>query len=129
MRRDMPDTQRDFEQLVADALAEIPERFRERIRNVAIVIMDEPTPEQCAECELEAGETMYGYYEGIPLIERDTDGDPMLPDRILVFRKSLEEDFGDDADALRREIAATIRHEIAHHFGIEDDRLEELGKY
>lgn len=119
----------NFDQLVADALADIPEQFRTRVRNVAIVVSEEPTPEQCAECGIPEGETMYGYYEGTPLVERDTDGEPIMPDRVFIFRRPLEEDFGHDRDTLRREIAATIRHEIAHHFGIEDDRLEELGKY
>ena len=118
-----------FERLVAEAIACIPERFRARLRNIAIVVAEEPTPEQCAECAIPEDETMYGYYDGTPLIERDTEGEPLFPDRIFVFRKPLEEDFGEDLEELRREIAATIRHEIAHHFGIEDDRLEELGKY
>lgn len=118
-----------FKQCVADAIEAIPERLRARMKNVAVVIADEPTHEQLRECNVEVGETMYAYYEGVAQIDRDTDGEPVLPDRIIIFRKPLEEDFGDDPDALRREIAVTVRHEIAHHFGIEDDRLEELGKY
>lgn len=120
---------RDFDRLVAEAVEAIPEQFRARLRNVAIVIEDEPSPEQYAECDVDPEEGMYAYYEGTPLTERDTDGEPVLPDRIILFRIPLEEDFGADAAELRREIATTIRHEIAHHFGIEDDRLEALGKY
>lgn len=117
-----------FEQLVAEAIEEIPERFRARLRNVTVVVEDEPTAEQLQECEIAADETMYGYYDGVALPER-YDGEPLLPDQIILFRKPLLEDFGDDSRKLRREIAATIRHEIAHHFGIDDERLEELEKY
>lgn len=122
-------TRRQFEQLVAAAIEGIPERFRQALRNVAIVVEDEPTEEQQEECEIPGGESMYGFYEGTSLIERGLNGEPILPDRIFLFQRPLEEDFGDDPDALRREIAATIRHEIAHHFGTDDDRLEEIGKY
>ncbi|MFH1098418.1 MAG: metallopeptidase family protein, partial [Candidatus Uhrbacteria bacterium] len=111
-----------------EAFAAIPERFRERLRNVAIVVEDAPTAEQRVSCDISSGEGMYAFYEGTSLIERDTDGDPVLPDRIVVFQRSFEEDF-DELDTLQVELKKTIWHEIAHHFGIEDDRLEELGKY
>lgn len=117
-----------LEQLVAEAIEEIPERFRAKLRNVAIVVEDGPTEEQLRECEIPEGESMYAYYDGVALIER-IDGEPLLPDRIIVFCKPLLEDFGHDPDELRREITATIRHEIAHHFGIDDERLEELDRY
>ncbi len=118
----------DFERLVAEAIEAIPERFRTKLRNVAIVIEDEPTEEQLRECEVPEDESMYAYYAGVALPER-YDGEPIVPDRIILFRALLLEDFGHDPKELRREIAATIRHEIAHHFGIDDDRLEELGRY
>ncbi|MDO8621670.1 MAG: metallopeptidase family protein [bacterium] len=121
-------SRRDFERLVAEAINEIPERFRERLRNVAVVVEEEPTAEQLRECEISEDETMYAYYDGVALTER-YDGEPVVPDRIMVFRGPLVEDFGEDLQELRREIAATIRHEIAHHFGIDDERLEELEKY
>ena len=119
---------RVFERLVAEAMEGIPERFRDRLRNIAVTIEEEPTAEQLRECEIPEDETMYAYYDGVALTER-YDGEPVIPDRIMVFRGPLVEDFGGDPQELRREIAATIRHEIAHHFGIEDERLEELGKY
>ena len=119
---------RTFERLVAEAVEGIPEQFRARLRNIAIVVEDEPTDEQLRECEIPEGDSLYAYYEGVALTER-YDGEPVFPDRIIVFRKPLLEDSGDDLDALTREIAITIRHEIAHHFGIDDERLEELKKY
>ncbi|MBI4449551.1 metallopeptidase family protein [Candidatus Uhrbacteria bacterium] len=124
----MDSSSRVFERLVAEAINEIPERFRERLRNVAVVVEEEPTEEQLRECEIPEDETMYAYYDGVALTER-YDGEPVVPDRIIIFRQPFEEDFGDDERALRDEIATTIRHEVAHHFGIDDDRLEEMGKY
>jgi len=118
----------DVEQLVATAIAEIPERFLARMRNVAIVVEDEPSPEQLEACDVPDDETMYAYYEGVAQVDRDLE-EPLLPDRIVVFRRPLLEDFGHDVGLLRREIAVTVRHEIAHHFGIDDDRLDALGKY
>ena len=88
----------------------------------------EPTDEQLSECDIPEGESMYAYYEGVALIERGMDGEPILPDRIVIFQRSFEEDF-DTPEQLRRELAVTIAHEIAHHFGTDDDRLEDLGKY
>lgn len=119
---------RDFERLVAAAVDDIPERFRGLLRNVAVVIADEPSADQLRDCSVPRGETMYAYYEGVAQIDRSVE-EPLFPDRIVVFQQPLEEDFGDDAHVLQHEVARTIRHEMAHHFGIEDDRLEELGKY
>ncbi|MDO8599582.1 MAG: metallopeptidase family protein [bacterium] len=121
-------TRQQFEQLVAAAIEEIPERFRAALRNVVIAVERAPTAEQLEECDIPDGETMYGYYEGTALIERGVDGEPILPDRILLFQEPLEEDCETIAE-LRAEIATTLRHEIAHHFGTDDDRLEEIGKY
>ena len=119
---------RHFERLIAEAIEQIPERFRKRLRNIAVVLEQEPTDEQLSECDIPEGESMYAYYEGVALIERGMDGEPILPDRIVIFQRSFEEDF-DTPEQLRRELAVTIAHEIAHHFGTDDDRLEDLGKY
>lgn len=121
-------TRKIFEEIVAEAVAGIPERFRLRLQNVAILVESEPSESLLDECEVPDGETMYGYYEGTPLTDRDLNGEPMLPDRIIIFQRPIEEDC-EAMEELRAETTATIRHEIAHHFGIEDDRLEELGKY
>lgn len=121
-------SRRQFEQLVAAAIEEIPERFQRALRNIAIVIEDEPSAAQLEECDIPDGESMYGYYEGTSLIERGVDGEPMLPDRIILFQHPLEEDCATESE-LRREVAVTLQHEIAHHFGTDDERLEALGKY
>ena len=70
---------------------------------------------------------LYGLYFGIPLTERDTGYAGVLPDKIAIYRLPLVEEFGDDPEVLEDEIRITVLHEIAHHFGVDEDRLAELG--
>ena len=115
-----------FERLVDRAVASIPAPFRAALDEIALVIADEPTPEQRRESDLKPDETLYGLYEGVPLDEWGGDWLP-VPTRIIVFRLPLEEDFP-DPDDLADEVRITILHELAHHLGIDDeDRLAELG--
>ena len=114
-----------FERLVERALAAIPDPFREALAEVAIVIDDEPTPRQRLENELGADDMLYGLYEGVPRTEYGADWSA-VPNRITLFRLPLEEDFA-DPDELAEEVRITVIHELAHHLGIDDDRLEELG--
>ncbi len=118
-------TSREFEECVEDGLAMIPAELRALINNVQIVIEDEPSAELLHDLGVPDDETLYGVYEGTPLTERTTEY-AALPDRIVIFRRPLLDEFG-DARELRREIARTVIHEVAHHFGIDDDRLTELG--
>ena len=118
-------TAREFEKLVEDGLALIPDEIRSRINNVQIVIEDEPGNELLAELGVPPEETLFGLYTGVPLTERTSEYSA-LPDRIIIFRRPLIEEF-DDPPAIRREVARTIIHEVAHHFGIDDERLAELG--
>lgn len=125
-RRPRPAHHERFERLVDRAVAGIPAPFRAALDEIALVIADEPTPEQLRENGLEPDETLYGLYEGVPLSEWGADW-VTVPNRILVFRLPLEEDFP-DPDDLADEVRITILHELAHHLGIEDeDRLAELG--
>ena len=114
-----------FERLVERALAGIPATFREALAEVAIVIDDEPTPQQRRENDLGDDGMLYGLYEGVPRTEYGADW-AGVPNRITLFRLPLEEDFADPAD-LADEVRITVIHELAHHLGIEEDRLEELG--
>jgi predicted Zn-dependent protease with MMP-like domain len=113
-----------FEDLVARALAEIPPPFRDSLGEVAIVIEDEPTAAQVDDDEL-GGEGLYGLYEGMPRTEWGAGSVP-APNKITLFRLPLEADFT-DPDELAEEVRLTVVHELAHHLGIDDDRLEELG--
>ncbi len=115
-----------FDRLVDRAVAAIPQPFRAALDEIALVIADEPSPEQLRENDLDPDETLYGLYEGVPLDEWGGDWVP-VPTRIILFRLPLEADYPDPED-LADEVRITILHELAHHLGIEDeDRLAELG--
>jgi predicted Zn-dependent protease with MMP-like domain len=115
----------EFEQLVEDGLALIPEEIRSRINNVQVIIEEEPSDELLDELGVPPDETLFGLYTGVPLTERTSEYSA-LPDRIIIFRRPLLEEFGNPID-MRREVARTVIHEVAHHFGIDDERLVELG--
>src|SRR3954454_19912328 len=114
-----------FERLVARALAGIPAPFRDALAEVAILIEDEPSADQRRDNELASDDMLYGLYEGVPRTEYGADW-ATAPNRITLFRLALEEDFA-DPDDLADEVRITVVHELAHHLGIDDDRLEELG--
>ena len=114
-----------FERLVDRALAGIPDPFRAALAEVAIVVDDEPSPQQRRDNDLAEDEMLYGLYEGVPRTEYGADWSG-VPNRITLFRLPLEEDFADPAE-LAEEVRITVIHELAHHLGIEDDRLDELG--
>lgn len=116
---------RPFEELVGLALDAVPEPFAAALDEVAIVIEDEPTDEQRQEHRIEADESLYGLYEGVPRTEWGADW-AAVPNRITLFRLPLEADFA-DPDDLADEVWVTVIHELAHHLGIDDDRLEALG--
>lgn len=115
-----------FDALVDRALAGIPEPFARALDEVAIVVEDEPSRAQLRENGLGPDETLYGLYEGVPRTEWAADW-LMVPNKITLFRMPLEEDFPDPAD-LEREVQTTVLHELAHHLGIDDRRLDELGR-
>ena len=107
----------DFEDLVSDALDEVPAELTALMSNVAVFVEDDPPP----------GEPdLLGVYEGTPLTERDWGYGGVLPDRIVVFRNPILA-ICDSAQDVLDEVHVTVVHEIAHHFGIDDDRLHELG--
>ena len=102
-----------------------PKPYRVALEEVAIVIEDEPSREQLRENGIEPGDSLYGLYEGVSRAEYGADW-AAEPNRITLFRLPLEEDFPDPAE-LEDEVRLTVLHELAHHLGIDDDRLEELG--
>ena len=114
-----------FEALVERALRRIPPPFSDALVEVAIVIEDEPTVEQLEANDLTRDDGLYGLYEGVPRTEYGADW-VTSPNKISIFRLPLEEDFP-DPDELADEVRLTVIHELAHHLGIDDDRLEELG--
>jgi predicted Zn-dependent protease with MMP-like domain len=116
---------REFERLVVRALEGLPPEFQERLENVDVVVEDEPSPQQRKDNELAPDETLYGLYEGVPLTERTHDYGLVAPDKVTIFQKPIEEDCATPEEIVR-EITLTVRHEIAHFFGLDDDTLEEI---
>ena len=114
-----------FLRLVRRALAGLPPPFRERLSNVDIVVKRRPGLDDLREGGLDPGETLYGLYSGVPLTERSNYGF-VLPDKITIFQQPLEQDFPDETE-LMEEVRKTVLHEIAHHFGISDETLTEMG--
>jgi predicted Zn-dependent protease with MMP-like domain len=114
-----------FEGAVERTLDALPPPIRRLLEDVAIVVEYEPTEDQRREMELDEDGTLYGLYEGTPATLYGADW-AATPNKITLFRRPLEEDFPEPAD-LREEVRRTVLHELAHHAGIEDQRLEELG--
>jgi predicted Zn-dependent protease with MMP-like domain len=106
-----------FDEIVEQALDEIPDEIASRVRNVVVLVEEEPPEDQPTD--------LLGLYDGIALTERDG-WLPPGPDQIFIFRRPLME-YCDDEDQLAEEIRITVVHEVAHHFGIDDARLHELG--
>lgn len=119
-------SRRKFEVLVARALDEIPDEIAAQMSNVDVVIEAWPTDEQYARLGLAPDEWLFGLYEGTPLLDRGIVADPLLPDKITIFHGPLLEACQTE-DQMAEEIRRTIVHEIAHHFGIDEERLRELG--
>lgn len=116
-----------FRRLVSEALERVPEEFQHYLRNVAVVVAEEPSDEEIREAGLDPDEeTLYGLYQGTPITERPHDFAGSPPDRIVIYRGPLVRDCR-SADELRDEIECTVVHEIAHFFGFDDDALEALG--
>lgn len=115
-------TLKQFGALVESGIAALPKEFLEKIRNVAMVIQDEPTEEQLKENGVEPGHTLLGLYEGIPQIDRWGYGE-VTPDKITIFKHPILEEAEFEAD-IARIVTETVWHEIAHHFGMEDDAIE-----
>jgi predicted Zn-dependent protease with MMP-like domain len=109
-----------FMELVADAVEGLPDWVHERMDNVEIFVEDEPP----------AGDPrLLGHYEGVPLSARGSSYFGVVPDRITLYRSTIEAEARGREDRLARVIAHTVAHEVAHHFGIDDDRLHEIGAY
>ncbi len=117
----------EFEQLVIEAINSLPPEFARYLANVEILIEPRPTADHRRRVGLKPWQTLYGLYEGVPLTRRSVHH-VHLPDTIILFQEPLEHDFPSRI-ALRAQVRRTVFHEIAHLFGISDDRLRELGAY
>ncbi|MFL5737027.1 MAG: metallopeptidase family protein [Actinomycetota bacterium] len=109
-----------FEELTREALDSLPEWVLQRMENVEVMVEDEAPG---------GSRTLLGRYEGIPLTRRNAGYSGVMPDRIALYRFNLERVSGQSEEALRTRISHTVAHEVAHYFGISDDRLREIGQY
>ena len=115
-----------FDRALEKALSELPSVFRDTLTNLAIVVEDWPPEWLLDDLGIAPGETLYGFFHGIPLPERSVQDSGNLPDSISIYRGPLEEDFPDPSE-LANEIRITLLHEIGHYFGMEEEDLERLG--
>jgi predicted Zn-dependent protease with MMP-like domain len=115
----MLDSEDRFVDYAEAALESLPPELRTQMSNVEIVVEDEPPP----------GQPLLGLYQGVPLTQRTSGYAGALPDKITIYRGPLERLYGSDADRLRQEVRRVVLHEIAHHFGISDERLIEIDRY
>jgi predicted Zn-dependent protease with MMP-like domain len=118
-----------FEILVEEAIESIPGPLLTFMENVEILVEEWPTRGQMDSVGIGRGNLLLGLYEGVPLTERTTHYGLVLPDKITIFRRPILMVTPRNDDAVRAQIRRTVLHEIAHHFGISDERLVELGAY
>ena len=122
---DMDITDEHFAELIGQALDELPQKYTRNMNNVAIVYEDTPSPEQRQKLKLRCNESLYGLYEGIPLPARDAGYTMVLPDKITLFKYPLLM-ASQTIDELKAHIKHTLWHELAHHFGLDHDRIHQL---
>jgi predicted Zn-dependent protease with MMP-like domain len=115
----MLDSEDPFVGYAEEALESVPAELRAQMSNVDIVVEEEPPP----------GQRLLGLYQGVPLTQRTSGYAGALPDKITIYRGPLDRLYGHDPERLRAEVRRVVLHEIAHHFGISDERLLELDRY
>jgi len=118
-------TRAHFERLVSEALDTLPGRFRRAIKNVAIVVEDEPSAELLEEMEIEPPDTLFGLYRGVPLPERGWSYGNVEPDRVTIFQRPIEE-VCESEDEIVATIGETVIHEFGHYFGLSEEEIEEI---
>ena len=114
-----------FTALVEEALREIPRRFRDAMRNVAVVVEDDPPADVLEEMDIGPDDTLFGLYQGTPLPERSWSYGNILPDRISIYKNPIE-DACEDEDEIRDCVAETVIHEFGHYFGMSEEEIEEI---
>jgi predicted Zn-dependent protease with MMP-like domain len=114
-----------FEELINQAMDELPQERIKRLDNIAVTYDDEPSPEQREKLKLRGNETLFGLYEGIPLTKRGMGYNMVLPDKITIFKKPIENSVSTLGE-LKEQVKHTLWHEIAHYYGLDHDKIHEL---
>jgi len=115
-----------FAELVEEALRELPQPFAQHLEEVSVEIKDRPTPKQLKDQGLKKNELLLGLYVGHPMTERSVEFSGMLPDAIYIFQEDVEL-ASDSEKELIEQVRVTVLHEIGHHFGMDENDLDELG--
>ena len=119
-------TREYFRELVEEAIDTIPQKFAREVRNLAIVIEDEPSKELLEEMGMEPGDSLLGLYQGTPMNERGWGYGNQLPDRITLFQDVIEDDCEGDEDEIVVAIGETLIHELGHYFGMSEEQIMEI---
>lgn len=119
-------TREYFRELVEEAIDTIPAKFAREVRNLAIVIEDEPSEELLEEMGMEPGDSLLGLYQGTPMNERGWGYGNQLPDRIILFQDVIEDDCEGDEDEIVVAIGETLIHELGHYFGMSEEQIMEI---
>lgn len=117
--------QTEFEKLVEQGIEEIPLEFRQKLDNVAIFVSQYPNLDQQRKINLRPGWTLFGLYEGVPLTKRGTNYAMAMPDRITIFQGPIQNASQGDITIMREIVKNTVWHEIAHHFGMDEEEVRE----
>jgi predicted Zn-dependent protease with MMP-like domain len=119
-------SQEEFEALVAEALDGLPDDIRDWLDNVAVVVAGEPTPGQLARAGVRPGGLLFGLYQGVPKTRRGVTYGEVLPDKILIFQRPIEQ-VCRTGEQVREQVRRTVLHEIGHHFGMDEEQLDDAG--
>jgi predicted Zn-dependent protease with MMP-like domain len=117
-----------FLELVERAVLALPEQFRDKLSNVDIQVEDYPSPDDLRAAGTRRSQMLLGLYRGVPLTRRGLHYNLVPPDRIIIFQRPIERVSGGDDEIVER-VGRVVRHEIAHHFGIDDESLRRMGVY
>ena len=117
-----------FQDLVEQALLALPEQFREKLSNIDVQVEDYPSPDDLRVSRAGRGQTLLGLYRGVPLTRRGLGYNMVPPDRIIIFQRPIERVSRGDEEIVER-VGHVVRHEIALHFGIDDESLRRMGAY
>ena len=118
-----------FERIVEEAISDLPDAFRQKLDNVEVVVEDWPDPHTMRVAGVRHPEQLLGLYHGVPQTVRSSHYGMVLPDKITIYRANIEQASQEKGVGIVEEVRHVLEHEIAHHFGISDQRLKDLGTY
>lgn len=116
---------KEFDNIISQAMDELPSEYIERLNNVVVTYEDEPSPEQRTKLKLRCDQSLFGLYEGVPLTKRGAGYNLVLPDKITIFKNPILS-FSNDLASFKTQVKHTLWHEIAHYYGLDHDRIHYL---